>query len=120
MGGHAAEELIFGHSGATTGASSDFQRATALAVSMVAQLGMSEIIGKLSINPEDFANWSPFLKKQVLAEARKVTDNSYERVTKLLTDNRSVLDKLVNEVSRKDTLSQTEIYEIAGLCPHEK
>ncbi|MES1921289.1 hypothetical protein MHBO_002839 [Bonamia ostreae] len=115
MGGHAAEELVFGRENATSGASSDFKNATNLAVAMVAQFGMSDSLGKFSSDPGQFSQWSPYLKEQVLTEARKLTDDSYCRAFNLLKEKRSVLNKMVNEVSRKDTLLQDEIYEIAQI-----
>lgn len=45
MGGRAAEELIFGGEEVTTGASSDFSKATQMARSMVLQLGMNSKVG---------------------------------------------------------------------------
>ena len=45
LGGHAAEELVFGE--VTTGASNDIERATELAQRMVCQYGMSERFGPM-------------------------------------------------------------------------
>src|SRR5699024_3074897 len=45
LGGRAAEEVMFGIDNASTGASNDFQRATAIANNMITEYGMSEKIG---------------------------------------------------------------------------
>src|SRR5699024_6250861 len=45
LGGRVAEEIIFGKDNVSTGASNDFQRATAIANKMITEFGMSEKIG---------------------------------------------------------------------------
>src|SRR5690625_4978797 len=50
LGGRVAEEVIFGADEVSTGASNDFQRATAIANKMITEYGMSEKIGPLQFN----------------------------------------------------------------------
>src|SRR5699024_4484798 len=45
LGGRVAEEIIFGKDHVSTGASNDFERATAIANKMITEFGMSEKIG---------------------------------------------------------------------------
>ncbi|MBO7605341.1 MAG: ATP-dependent zinc metalloprotease FtsH, partial [Elusimicrobiaceae bacterium] len=51
LGGRAAEEILFEE--ITTGASDDLSRATAYARKMVAQLGMSDRLGPISVQTEE-------------------------------------------------------------------
>src|SRR5437588_6131377 len=51
LGGHAAEQLIFGE--VTTGASNDIERSTSLARQMGTQYGMSEKIGPLALGKKE-------------------------------------------------------------------
>lgn len=50
LGGRAAEEIIFGKENITTGASSDLEKATETALSMIGTLGMDDEFGLLNIN----------------------------------------------------------------------
>ena len=57
LGGRAAEEIVFGSTEVTTGASNDLQQVTSMARQMVTRFGMSNI-GPLSLESEDS---NPFL-----------------------------------------------------------
>src|SRR5699024_4883311 len=50
LGGRGAEEVMFGKDNVSTGASNDFQRATAIANKMITEYGMSEKIGPTQFN----------------------------------------------------------------------
>src|SRR5699024_8202416 len=50
LGGRAAEEVMFVKDNVSTGASNDFQRATAIANKMITEYGMSEKIGPTQFN----------------------------------------------------------------------
>ncbi|HLQ71979.1 MAG TPA: ATP-dependent zinc metalloprotease FtsH, partial [Bacillota bacterium] len=50
LGGRVAEEIIFGEGEVSTGASNDFQRATAIAHKMITEYGMSEKLGPIQFN----------------------------------------------------------------------
>lgn len=121
MGGRAAEELIFGPTQVTQGASSDFQQATSMARNMVAKYGMSDAIGKVFM--EDAAEKKdPVVGKEV----KKLTDDSYSRAM-LLLKGKSVQHKLLADALLKDeTLSVEQIKAVVGwkaedvLSPQER
>src|SRR5699024_3165205 len=50
LGGRAAEEVMLGKDNVSTGASNDYQRATAIANKMITECGMSEKIGPTQFN----------------------------------------------------------------------
>lgn len=99
LGGRVAEELIFGD--ITTGASNDLERATQVARSMVTQYGMSGlgpvVLGRqrhevfLGRDLGEDRNYSDQIAFAIDEEVRKIVEECYERVKKLLSDN---IDKL--------------------------
>ena len=68
MGGRISEQLIFGDSNVTTGASSDISMATNIARKMVTEWGMSDKLGPLSYGENEqeiFLGHSVAVKKNV-------------------------------------------------------
>ena len=89
MGGRIAEELIFGPSKVTTGASSDISMATNIARKMVTEWGMSDKMGPLSYGENEqevFLGHSVTQKKNISEntaqeidkEVRKIVDEAYK------------------------------------------
>ena len=102
LGGRVAEHLIFGD--ISTGASSDIQRATNMARSMVTRYGMSDKLGPIVYGSEhssdevflgrDFnstQNYSEETAKEIDEEIRRIIDTAYATAEKLLNEH---LDKL--------------------------
>lgn len=87
MGGRAAEELIFGIHNITSGASSDLERATQVAVNMVEKLGMSVRIGFVShgggrksrYSDSGGGNPSEETRAAIDQEVRRLAEESYTR-----------------------------------------
>lgn len=87
LGGHAAEELANGD--ITSGAVSDFERATNIARDMVTKFGLSDV-GKVSINDQASDDTRMFVDKEI----RKIVKNEYDIVVQLLTMHGDKLDAL--------------------------
>lgn len=104
LGGRVAEELIFGEENITSGASSDIERATKVARNMVKAFGMSSKIGLIYYDKENNAN-----SKEVDEEVRKMLNESYARVKKLLSRKRRQLGYLANNLIEYETLTNKEI-----------
>lgn len=115
LGGRAAEELIFGKS--TTGAYSDFVRATEITRNMVCTFGMSDL-GPIVYNQQsgDFA-YSQKMAERIDQEVQKIIESCYAKAEKLLKENRDKLDLLAQELLQKETLYAAEIYELLGIEP---
>lgn len=113
MGGRVAEELVFNK--ITTGASNDFEQATAKAKYMVCNAGMSKlgpVIYKQNMNGTAYSQKTA---EKIDEEVQNILQDCYAQAKQLLLDNRDMLDKLANALLEKETLSGNEIYELLGL-----
>ena len=124
LGGRAAEDLVFGE--ITTGASSDLERASAMARSMVTQFGMSERLGPIAWGKEEeevflgreltrMKNYSEEIASEIDAEVKKIVLTSYEKAKRVLSDQRKKLDEAAEFLLQKETISGKELADILGL-----
>ncbi|MBI3620358.1 ATP-dependent zinc metalloprotease FtsH [Candidatus Roizmanbacteria bacterium] len=122
MGGRAAEELVFNET--TTGAANDFDQATRIAKAMVVEYGMSPL-GPINFGPTmDITEWgksyweqntvSQEMLSKIDEEVKKIINNSFELAIKTLKSNRKYLDKIADELVKKEGLDQEEFEKIAG------
>jgi cell division protease FtsH len=122
LGGHVAEELVYGE--LSTGAHNDLERATSLARAMVMRFGMSERLGPLT-----FGNGAGpgFLRKNGLGwesaereyseetaraideEVRRIVEETYDRVRDLLGRKKDTLLRAADLLKRRETLDGEEL-----------
>jgi len=123
MGGRVAEELIFGDSKVTSGASSDIQMATKLAKDMVTRYGMSKELGPLTYSENEDEvflgrsitrqqHMSEETSNKVDIEIKKIVDAGYQRAKKILTEKIDDLHKLAKALLAYETLSGEEINDL--------
>lgn len=117
LGGRVAEEIVFGD--VTTGASSDLDRATDIARSMVCDYGMSDRLGMVRLgrrhgNPflgrdlmED-RDYSEDIARAIDEEVRSIIDAAYERARTILLENRTQMDLIAEVLLEKETLNNEE------------
>jgi cell division protease FtsH len=117
LGGMAAEQEIFGV--ITTGAEQDLEAVTRIARSMVGRWGMSSRVGKLSVLPPDgdprMAGVSDEMLNAIDEEVRRITDECYAEAGRILADNRSRLDRIVEQLLIHETLDEPQVYAAAGI-----
>jgi cell division protease FtsH len=121
LGGRAAEDVVYGEP--STGAESDIQQLTGIARQMVGRWGMSDSVGPLAVLPADgrgplfpgASEVSPRTQELIDEEVRRIVDESYGEVVKLLTDNRSRLDGLAQALLEHETLDEDAAYAAAGV-----
>ncbi len=121
LGGRVAEELVFGEVG--TGAQDDLKRATEIARSMVTEFGMSEKLGPLTFgrrhgNPflgrdlmED-RNYSEQVAYEIDQEVRRIIEECYQRARDILTQHRDTMDRVVQILMERETMSREEFLAI--------
>ena len=113
MGGRVAEELIFGDIEVTSGASSDFQQATATARAMVTKYGMSKQVGLVSYNYEDDGkNLSSETRLLIEQEVKNFLENAYNNAKTILTKHNKELHALANALLEHETLTGAQIKNI--------
>ncbi len=123
LAGRAAEKLVFDD--VSSGAQNDLKEATSLAEKMVAQWGMSDKIGPLSLprgeeHPflgREIAmprNYSEHMAWLVDEEIRKLIRDAEARADEVLRHNRESLDRLTDALLKEESLDKEAIEQIIG------
>ncbi len=127
FGGRVAEEIVFGKSLVTTGASNDLQRATELCRKMVTQWGLSDKIGPIFLDV-DSVDDDVFLfpKKHNIISEKTIEKIDFEiycflnRLYKLAGDillqHIEQLHKMAEELLVHETINSTQIENIMKFC----
>jgi len=123
LGGRVAEEIVYGEDEVTTGASNDLQQVASTARQMITRFGMSDTIGPVALGR---AQGGMFLGRDIAAErdfsedtaatidkeVSDLVDVAYKRATKVLVDNRAVLDELAEMLVAQETVDAEELQEL--------
>ncbi len=124
LGGHAAEQLIFGE--VTTGASNDIERATSLARQMVTQYGMSEKLGPLALgNRQEMVflgrdigeqrNYSEAVAQEIDNEVRNLINRAYSVAREILIRHKDKLVTVSEKLMTLETIEGPIFDEILGI-----
>jgi cell division protease FtsH len=117
LGGRVAEELVFDD--ITSGASSDIERVTQMARTMVTRLGMSNEMGLMTYGQKEELiflgreiseqrDYSEAVAERIDAEVRRLVDDAYKLTKKLLTKYRDRLDAVAQKLLEVETLTREE------------
>ncbi len=119
LAGRSAEEVFFGPDKITTGAESDIAMATRLARYSITTAGLSPRVGLAAIsqvtnfgNRTALENASEKTAELVDSEIKAWLDAAHTDAKKLLTKNRATVERLANELLKRETLTGAEIKEI--------
>lgn len=124
LGGRASEEIVF--NSITTGASNDIEKATKIARAMIAQYGMSDKFGLMSLETVENQylggstrlNCADTTAAQIDEEVKVLLKECYEEAKTLLRDNREILDKIADYLYEKETITGKQFMEILNKIKH--
>ena len=119
LGGRAAEEMMLGD--ISTGASSDIQRATAIARKMVGTYGMSEKLGNVAFDAgtdevfigKSMGHTRPYSEQTAAAmdtEIRAIIDTAYDRCRTILAESKPQLEAVAAYLLEHETMD-AEVFE---------
>ncbi|MEI8305280.1 MAG: ATP-dependent zinc metalloprotease FtsH [Burkholderiales bacterium] len=126
FGGRIAEELFMKQM--TTGASNDFERATAMARDMVTRYGMSDVMGPMVYAENEgeiflgrsitkTTNVSEDTMRKVDSEIRRIIDEQYAVARRILEDNRDKVEVMTAALLDWETIDAEQIDDICNGRP---
>jgi len=118
-----AEEIVFGEEEVTTGASNDLQQVANVARQMITKFGMSDKIGPVALGQSqggmflgrDMSSTRDFSEDTAATidvEVSELVDVAYKRATKVLSDNRTVLDEMAQMLIERETIDTEDIQDL--------
>ena len=113
LGGHAAEELFYGKSKVTTGATNDFSQVYTIARQRVLNCGFSNIVGKINVDEKYISTTTMRL---VDMEIKRIVDECYDDVMKLLRANKTKLEQLKDLLIEQEIVDGDVVYEMVASC----
>ncbi|MDD5102259.1 MAG: hypothetical protein PHH62_04670, partial [Endomicrobiaceae bacterium] len=110
LAGYSSEKIKYGTT--STGVSSDFKKAMAIANAMVWQFGMGEegFIGDFTVIPKE--NMSSSLKEKLNQQTMKILDSCLKAVNDCLTDQWVIVDEMAKALVEREELDYDDIDEI--------
>ncbi len=123
LGGRVAEEIVYGEDEVTTGASNDLKQVAQVARQMVTRFGMSDKLGPVALGRSqggmflgrDIAaerDFSEDTAATIDSEVSELVEVAYRRATKVLEDNRSILDELADMLVEKETVDSEQLQDL--------
>ena len=117
LGGYSAEKIVFNE--LTTGASSDLQKATSLAHTLVTKYGMSEKLGPRTFGKKEEMiflgreistekDYSEEVAAQIDKEVTKLTDTAFKTAQSILNKNRKKLNQIAQVLIKKETIERKQ------------
>lgn len=124
LGGRTAEEVALGE--ISTGAQNDLRRATDLARSMVAEFGMGETLGVMSVETRrrgrfleadgrpgvEAGEVAEHTAERIDIEVKQLLDEAHERARGVLTERHNLLETVAERLLEHEVLEGDELREL--------
>jgi cell division protease FtsH len=121
MGGRIAEDMTFRQ--ITTGAQNDIEQATEMARKMVCEWGMSEELGPLTYGKKEeqiflgkefnrHQDYSEATALKIDAEIKKIVSNQYDRASRVLTENKTLLVRVAGALLEHEVLDAGQLRQL--------
>ncbi|SDY94645.1 ATP-dependent zinc metalloprotease FtsH [Thermoactinomyces sp. DSM 45892] len=121
LGGRVAEEIIFGE--VSTGASNDFEKATAIVRSMITEYGMSDRLATMQFGRSQGQvflgrdigheqNYSDQVAYEIDSEMQELIRTCYKRAMDILNERRDQLELLAQTLLSRETLDEEQIKQL--------
>jgi cell division protease FtsH len=128
LGGHAAEEIVFGEM--STGPSDDISKVTHTARAMVTRFGMSERLGPRTFGRKEELiflgreiseqrDYSEKVAEEIDEEVRHIIDRAQELARRLISENRAKLDQLAHKLMEVETLEGENLLALMASSPDQ-
>ena len=122
LGGRIAEKIVYGEDRVTTGAGSDLRKATEIARDMVIEQGMGTKLRDQVFHEDNGGMvfdkmtherpYSDYTAREIDSEVAVLIKEASQRAEVILKENRKSLDKLAEELVKKETIEEVEVAEI--------
>lgn len=117
LGGYVTEEIVFGD--VSTGPSNDLQVSTSLARHMVTRYGMTDAFGPIALEGDggrtlfgsqgvDDREYSEEVGNKIDTEVQRIMSEAYEKATRIIKENRKVLDAIATKLIEVENLERPE------------
>jgi len=108
LGGRVAEEIIYGPTSITTGATSDYAMVYQIAREMVTVYGFGQ-------NNFDYRNLSPEAAMKIDTEIDGIVTRCYEGTKNLLETRRDELERLKDLLIEEEIIDGERVYDLLGV-----
>ena len=125
LAGRAAEEVALGE--VSTGAQNDLLRATDMARSMVAQLGMGETLGVMSFDETRVGRFLPGrtepgvrpvseqTAERIDTEVKQILEDAHDHARRILAERRHQLEQIARRLLEVEVLEGDELRRLLGI-----
>lgn len=109
LGGHAAEELIYGSDNVSIGATNDFQQVYNIVDNMLTTYGFGKIVGKMNLKKDDL---SESIRYEIDIERKSIVEKCYFETLELLRIHMNELNTLTEQLLEDEIVDGTYVYSL--------